>query len=383
MPSAREKRMNAFRKKVDSDSYVNSKFGLITHWLSAGDYGFNRLLSGSIYKGIPNGKIVQFAGESQTGKSLIAALAIINALKDGYDTVFYVDAEGGMVRSFVEEAGVDLSRIEIIPVKDVEDCHVKVQQAFEMIRDVLKDEDPDAKFLFVVDSLGAMVSNKVISDATDKKRMAGDMGLTAKVKNTMLKSWVVPCGMTGASMILINHVYDDPNAMYPSKIKNIGGGKQTQFMPHITVQCSKTLEKKDDKDADQEFKGTVLKFFTVKNRCCKSFHSTEMYLDYNNGFQKWFSLFKPAIQLGFIKKTGSWYEVPSYGEKKMRGSEILNTDEIWEGFLEEFDKKSLERLSYSTPVIMDEESMDEYVDSIVAEPEMVVEQDETDYETDA
>lgn len=374
MANSRDKHLKALRKKTGSESYTNSKFGLITRWLSTGDYGLNRLMSGSIHKGVPDGKIVQLAGDSQTGKSLIAANMIIHALKDDYHTIFCIDSEGGMTRGFIEDGDVDLDRIEILPVDHVEDCHVTVQQCFEMIREVQK-EEPDAKFLFVVDSLGALISNKIITDATTKQKMAGDMGLTAKIKNSMLKSWVVPAGKTGATIVVVNHVYDDPNAMYPSKIKNIGGGKQTAFMPHITIQCSKKLEKKDDKDSDQAFKGSILKFFTVKNRCCKSFFEVELYMDYAKGFQKWFSLFKPAIQMGFIKKAGAWYEVPTYSEKKLRGADILTTDAIWESFLDEFEKKSLDYLSYSSPEVMDEESMDEYVENIVEQAEEITEQE--------
>jgi RecA/RadA recombinase len=366
--SSLEKKLRELRKKTGSESYANTKYGTITSWISAGDYGLNRAMSGSIHKGVPAGKIVQFAGESATGKSLIAAQVVINAIRDGYTKIFYVDSEGGMTRQFIESANVDMNVIEVIPVGSIEECHIAMLNIFKFI-DEMKKEDEDLKFMFVVDSLGALIPNKLIEDATQKDKMAGEMGLAAKLKNSMLKSWVVPAGRTNTPILVVNHVYDDPSAMYASKIKNIGGGKQTAFMPHITIQCSKTLEKKDDKDEEQAYKGTVLKLFTIKNRCCKSFYETEMYLDYKTGFHKWWSLFKPAIQLGFIKKSGGWYEVPSYSDKKLRGTDILNNDEIWESFLDAFEEKSLEILSYSSPEVMDEESMDEYVDQIIEEAE--------------
>lgn len=359
-----EKKMRELRKKTGSESYANTKYGMVTSWISSGDYGLNRLMSGSIYKGIPEGKIVQLAGESSTGKSIVAADIVINAIKDGYTKVFYVDSEGGMTREFIEQSGVDMNIIEIVPVESIEECHVAMLNTFQFIREV-QAEEPDSKFLFVIDSLGALVPDKLIQDALKKDKMAGDMGLTAKLKNAMLKSWVMPTGKTHSSIIIINHVYDDPAAMYASKIKNIGGGKQTAFMPHITIQCSKVLEKKDDKDDEQAFKGTIFKFFTVKNRCCKSFFEAELYLDYKKGFMKWFSLFQPALQMGFIKQAGAWYEVPTYSDKKLRKSEILNNDAIWKTFLDDFEAKSLEMLSYSSPDVMDEESMDACIENIV------------------
>ncbi len=367
-----DKKLRELRKKTGSESYATTKYGTITSWISTGDMGLNRLISGSIYKGIPEGKLTQVAGESATGKSLIAAQIVINAIKDGYTKVFYVDSEGGMTRQFIEDSGVDMNVIEIMPVGSVEECHVLMLQTFEMVKEI-QAEEPESKFLFVVDSLGALIANKLIEDATKQNRMAGDMGLTAKLKGAMLRSWVVPAGKTRCPIVIVNHVYDDPSAMYPSKIKNIGGGKQTAFMPAITIQCTKSLEKKDDKDNALEFKGTILKFFTVKNRCCKSFVDCELYLDYKTGFSKWFSLFKPAIQMGCIKKAGAWYEVPTYSDKKLRKSEILNNDAIWATFLDDFEKKSLDFLSYSSPDVNDEESMDARVEQIVEDAEVEVE----------
>ncbi len=367
-----DKKLRELRKKTGSESYVTTKYGTVNSWISSGDYGLNRLMSGSIYKGIPEGKIVQLAGESSTGKSIIAADIVINAIRDGYTKVFYVDSEGGMTREFIEQSGVDMDVIDILPVGSIEECHVAMLNTFQFIREV-QAEEPDSKFLFVIDSLGALVPDKLIQDALKKDKMAGDMGLTAKLKNVMLKSWAMPAGFTHSSIVIINHVYDDPAAMYTSKIKKIGGGKQTAFMPHITIQCSKVLEKKDDKDNEQAFKGTIFKFFTVKNRCCKSFYEAELYLDYKKGFLKWFSLFKPATNMGYIKKCGAWYEVPSYSDKKLRGSEILTNDAIWATFLDDFEAKSLEMLSYSSPDVMDEDSMDACIEQIV---EMAEDEDE-------
>jgi RecA/RadA recombinase len=370
MSSARDKKLRELRKKTGGESYETSTYGTITHYIDTGNMGINRAMTGSIYKGVPSGKVVQFAGESQTGKSLIAAGVVINAIKDGYERVFYMDSEGGMTRKFIEDAGTDLSKIDIVPCRDIEDCHVNMQNTFEFIEEDKK-ENPELRYLIVVDSLGALIPRKLKEDATKKNKMAGDMGLQAKLKNAMLKSWCVVAGITDTAVVVVNHVYDDPSAMYASKIKNIGGGKQTAYIPHITLQCSKRFEKSDDKDDEQAFQASILKFFTVKNRCCKSFYETEVYLDNKNGLQKWWALMAPAISMGFIIKHGSWYTVPSYDgeEKKMRMREILNKDEIWESFLDEFDKQSLELLSYSSPTIADEESMDAYIENMVTETE--------------
>ena len=116
--------MRDLRKKTGGESYATTKYGVIGSWINSGDMGLNRLMSGSIHKGIPEGKIVQLAGESATGKSLIAADIVINAIRDGYDKIFYVDSEGGMTRTFIEDSGVDMNTIEIMPVESIEELEI-------------------------------------------------------------------------------------------------------------------------------------------------------------------------------------------------------------------------------------------------------------------
>jgi RecA/RadA recombinase len=91
-------KINSFLKKLrgatGSSSFAESRYGTVNNWISSGSYALNRILSGSIYKGFPSGRIIILAGDSSTGKSLIAANCIANALKMGYTHVFYFDAEG-------------------------------------------------------------------------------------------------------------------------------------------------------------------------------------------------------------------------------------------------------------------------------------------------
>lgn len=113
-------------------------------------------------------------------------------------------------KKFFENAGCDPSTIEEILVETVEDAEVKILDTFNMITEFKKD-NPDAKFLCVLDSLGALVPQKLFKDAANEK-VASEMGGRAKLINNMMKAITVPCLKSDTPMIVINHIYQNPRS---------------------------------------------------------------------------------------------------------------------------------------------------------------------------
>jgi RecA/RadA recombinase len=176
----------------------------------------------------------------------------------------------------------------------------------------------------------------------------------------MIKAITIPALETDTAMICINHVYDDPAAMFAGKIKNQGGGKGLQYMGSINVQCTKLLEKDEEKDSEQFYSGTHLRFFTIKNRFARPALECDVYLDFKKGFVRPFeSLWDEAIRGGFIlnPKQG-YYTVPSWKEpeKMFRQSQICNSPEIWKTILPLFERWSIEDLKYHK-ISSDEENL--------------------------
>lgn len=167
----------------------------------------------------------------------------------------------------------------------------------------------------------------------------------------MVKAITIPALKADTAMIILNHIYQNPGALFTSKIQNQGGGLGVQYMGTINVQCSRLLEKDEAKDKDAFYSGTNLKFFTVKNRICRPSLETQIYLDFKKGFtNKYDGLFDEAVKYGFIHcPNQGYFTVPSSSapEKKYRRSQIESNDEIWSTFIDEFDKKSMEDLKYS------------------------------------
>ena len=341
--------LKGIRKETGSASFKNAKYSRISHFIDTGCFALNRIISGDIHGGIPAGRVTMLFGESASGKSLIASRIGANAVnKHGYSHVFYFDSEGGGLLDMMEGFNLDPDKIEHVLCESVENATQQMLKVLSALAEFKsKPENEDAKFLIILDSLGALVTNKVYTDAVDKDKQVMDMGLRARLCNTLLKSLTIPSMKADVPVLVINHIYDATNQMYPSKIKEQSGGKGTKFIPTISIQCDRRFVKSEESCDEATYKGNMLRFFTAKNRIVKPFFEAEMYVDFSTGIAKYDGLIDAAIAYGFIKQEGAYYTVPSYRDVKLRRKDIETNDAIWSTFLEDFNAKSKADMSYS------------------------------------
>jgi RecA/RadA recombinase len=346
--------LNSLRKSTGSISFKESTWAIAPHYISTGDYGVNQIISGSIFKGIPAGKVSVFAGESGSLKTVQVVRVAANALNElDYDVVFYFDSEGGAPAGMFENFGCDLSKIEHILVESTEDAAVKMVTTLKTIEKIQKEEDPNFKAVVILDSLGNLENDKTFKDI-ENNRLAADQGAGAKVKNKLCRAMTIPALKTGTPVLIINWVYDGPS-LYTKKIKDQPGGKGSEFVGSINVQCSKLLVKSEDKDPDNYYENSLVTMFTVKNREVTPYLSTQVHVSFTEGLNlyPYLSLFDSAVELGFItKESTQFYTVPSCAtpEKKFRKKQLIGgdlADEIWSNFLEDYDKKAFEKIQYS------------------------------------
>lgn len=359
--------LKSIRKNVGTVDMNKSDIAKPTEFLSTGSYAVNRILSGNIYNGFSVGRITTIAGESQSGKSLLVANTIIEAIKnDKVDVVYYYDTEGGALVNYIESSGIDMSKIQYIPIKSLETCGAKMINLFEELCKIREEynKDPEnndnLRSLVVLDSIGGLSTDKLIADSEKKDTMIPDMGQAAKTRNNLMRGLIMRVPMSGSTLLIVNHVFDDPSAgMFGvSKIKNMAGGKGVEYSSHCVLQCEKLLVKSANDDYETGFeekndpatgfyKGNRLSFFVRKSRIVQPFNQANIYLSLKYGYNKWDGLIEPAIEMGFIEKVHGGYIVKSYSDKKVSKKEILTNDAIWETFIDEFNKKSMEQLGYS------------------------------------
>lgn len=359
--------LKSIKKSTGAQSLDESSYAEVKDFLDTGSYALNRVLTGDIHKGIPVGRISTFFGVSGSGKSFIAANTAALALKNNkVDIVYIFDSEGGTLVNIFKQHGVDMSKVNHIPVASVEQCSTKMLQTYDMLvqarQEYLSDPDnnDDVRALCILDSYGALAADKLVNDAVNKDKTAMDMGLGAKLKNNMMRGLMMRVVQSNATLIVINHEYQDPGAMFTSKVHNMAGGLGIQFASHVQLQCEKLLVKSTDNDFmtglenDNDdvgfFKGNRMRFFVVKNRVCKPAYQATVYVDFNTGIAKYDGLVEDAVKMGYLTEVRGGYTCPTYSDKKITYKNLISKDEIWNTFIEDFNKKSIETMGYSNSI---------------------------------
>ena len=366
------------KKSTGAESLEDSSYAEVKDFLDTGSYALNRVLTGDIYKGIPSGRISTFYGQSGSGKSLIAANTAALALKNNkVDVVYIFDSEGGTLVNIFKKHGVDMSKVNHIPVASIEQCSTKMLQTYDMLvqarQEYLADPEnnDDVRAICILDSYGALAADKLVSDAVNKDKTAMDMGLGAKLKNNLMRGLMMRVVQSNATLIVINHEYQDPSAMFASKIHNMSGGLGLQFASHVQLQCEKLLIKSTDTEfmtglekSDDDvgfFKGNKMRFFVVKNRVCKPAYQATVYVDFNTGIAKYDGLIEDAIKMKFLEEVRGGYICKTYSDKKVTYKELISNDEIWNTFIEDFNKQSKMLMEYSNST---SQALDEIEQSI-------------------
>ena len=368
--------LKAIRKSTGAETLAESTYADVHEFLDSGSFALNRVLTGDIHKGFPVGRISTLFGQSGSGKSLIAANTAALALKNNkVDVVYIFDSEGGTLVNVFKQHGVDMSKVNHIPVASVEQCAVKMLQTYDMLVQARQEwiADPDnndeIRALCILDSYGALAADKLINDAVNKDKNSMDMGLGAKLRDNMMRGLMMRVVQSNATLLIINHEYQDPGAMFASKVHSMAGGLGIQFASHVILQCEKLLIKSTDtefmtglekEDADVGFfKGNKIKFFVVKNRVCKPAYTATVFVDFNTGIAKYDGLITDALRLGYLKEVRGGYECPSFSDKRITYKELIKNDEIWNTFVEDFNQKSIETMSYSNSTTQALDEIDE------------------------
>lgn len=373
-------------KATGAESVDKSAIAKVTEYFDTGSLALNRVLSGDLKNGgIPRGRVVTFFGASGSGKSLIAATTAAKALVEGkIDVVYIFDSEGGSLINVFKQHGADLNKVMYVPVQSVEYCTTKMIQTYDMLvqahQEYLDDPDnnDDIRAICILDSLGALASDKLANDAINKDKTAVDMGTTARVKNNMMRGLMMRTVMSGCSLIVINHEYQDPSAMFASKVHAMSGGKAIEYGSHIIVQCDKLLIKANDGDwltgkegNNQEvdasfFKGNRIRFFTTKNRVAKPGYTAIVYVDFNYGISKYDGLIEDAVKYGFLEEVRGGYVCKTYSDKRITYKDLMQNDDVWNSFLDEFNEKSKKVLSYQNAI---SDQLEEIENEIDEDPE--------------
>lgn len=183
---------------------------------------------GTNTKGLPFGKIVMIAGDSDSGKTS-CAIEAMKAAQQQEVAVLYVETEGKTTTKDLENWGVDASQVMLVQESIAE----RAFEAMFALWDEFFKSYPRGRLLVVFDSLGNVVSMRDSEiDLTTSNQKPGGKG---QINRLGLNKLVAKRDENDVAVLIINYTY----ANIGSPGVTNAGGKAVNFFSCLTYQTSR------------------------------------------------------------------------------------------------------------------------------------------------
>jgi RecA/RadA recombinase len=283
-------------------------------WISTGNYTLNYLISGDFNKGVPLGRVTMFAGESGSGKSLIASGNLIKSAQDQGIFCVAIDSENALHEDWLQALGVDTSPEKMlrINVSMVDDVAKIISDFISNYKKDYEGKEDKPKILFVVDSLG-MLLTPTDRDQFEKGEMKGDLGRKAKSLTALIRNSVNLIGSLNIGLVATNHTYASQDMFDPDD--KISGGQGFMYASSIVV-AMKKLKLKEDEEGNKitDVTGIRSACKVMKSRFNKPFEAVQVKIPYEAGmdpysglvdlFEKKEILVKQGNRLKYVDRFG-------------------------------------------------------------------------------
>lgn len=279
--------------------------------------------------GYPKGGITMVFGPENVGKSVLSYMAIAEVQRAGGYAAL-VDLEGGLDPEFAPKFGVDLDKLIVTSPTSAEDTRDHA---------IMLANEPSLG-LIVVDSIGAMASEKEL-DEEGKKQAYGQSGIITH----MVKQLLPRVAKNKQVCLLLNQIRDTANRQ-GLPIVHAPGGHALRHACALIIQMKPGNDKKNHKFENEKdaievgFRPiatvTKSKVSPPKRVAEWDFYHTDSPV-HPVGVNVIGSTVDVATRLGLITRGGAWYTCELLGMEKTQG-----IDKVYDWFSE--NKDSVDKL---------------------------------------
>jgi len=258
-------------------------------------------------RGIQGGSIVQLLAEPGHGKTTLALDFIAQAQKSGVKDVsitsgkttqvinaVFVDLERTFDYTYAKKLGVDVTKLAVYKPDFAEKALPTLEHLLEQGLQVI-----------VFDSVPAMITkDEFDKDVDEPARMAG----SANILSRWLIRLIGLVDNSDALIIFINQYRANLSPMARSEKKPFGP-RALRYFCKIILELAK-IKNEDDR--------STIQLTVSKNKQAPEGMKTEYYMKKGKGIAAQHDVFSLAVELGHIKKSGSWFE---YNGVKAQGAD--------------------------------------------------------------
>ena len=323
---------------IINDINKKQKEEIITKGLA--DFNYQRIpftsprMNYCTFGGLPIGKITEFYGEEHGGKTTSALDIVANyqQMNDARD-VLYIDAENTLDVDWAMKIGVDVDSIYILQPKSQ-----SAEEIFQMICDSV---DTGEVGLWVLDSIGALMSQQAWDKELTEKTYAG----ISKPLTEFGQKIVQKMHRNNCTGIAVNQIRDNLNSSWGGIVTP--GGKAWKHFCAVRLQFSrgKFVDEKGNEltRSAENPAGNIVLMSMTKNKTAPPTRRTGFYtLNYEEGIDYLKDLVDVAIKYDIIDKRGAWFSIVDIESGEVLHDKIQGQASVYE-LLDE-DDALLERI---------------------------------------